>query len=158
MSFVPLDIEQREKDGIVILDLKGRITLGAEDSRLHQCLENLLQAGRRNVILNLREVSVIDHAAVGLLVMCAEAFQKARGRIALLNGVGDQVAADDVLKLDTEVPTYTEEQDAVNSFFPERSVPQYDLLAFLEEINEGDRDQEPQHELKDDAETHSGKR
>lgn len=144
MSVVPLAIEQRERDGIVILDLRGRISLGPEDSRLREYLEGQLQAGRKRVILNLRQVSSVDNAAVGLLILCAEAFQKAQGRLVLLDGLDKRVAADEVLKLDTAVPAYAEEQAAVNSFFPDRAVPHYDLLAFLEGINE--REQNPQAE------------
>ncbi|HEX6895800.1 MAG TPA: STAS domain-containing protein [Bryobacteraceae bacterium] len=144
MSVVPLEIARRERDGIVILDLRGRISLGPEDSRLHEHLVGLLQAGRKRVILNLRDVSSVDNAAVGLLILCAEAFQKNQGRLVLLDRIGKRASADEVLKLDTAVPAYAGEQDAVNSFFPERAVPHYDLLAFLEGMNESER--EPQAE------------
>jgi anti-sigma B factor antagonist len=148
MSVVPFEIARRERDGIIILDLRGRISLGPEDSRLREYLEGLLQAGRKRVILNLRDVFSVDNAAVGLLILCAEAFQKAQGRLVLLVGIDKRASADEVLKLDTAVPAYAGEQDAVNSFFPERAVPHYDLLAFLEGINESDPQAAPESRKK----------
>jgi len=47
-----LDIEQREHEGIVILDLKGRITLGAESSALRDKVKELNDAGSHNLVLD----------------------------------------------------------------------------------------------------------
>lgn len=135
MFLVPLEIHQRETEGIVILDLKGRLNLGEEDSSLRLELQTLMRTGKKNVILNLRHVSHIDHAAVGSLAMIAQEFQKGAGRLALLNGGSDHAAVDELLKLGTTLPAYTDEQDAINSFFPNRKVPHYDVLQFVESIS-----------------------
>ena len=126
-------IHERDRDGIVILDVKGRLALGPDDSVLRQHLQSLLEAEKKNVITNLHQVSSIDPAAVGLLADFAEQFHKAGGRLVLLNPARDHVPAGEALDLDTTFPTYTDEQDAVNSFFPDRKVPHYDVLEFVEE-------------------------
>ena len=136
MFLVPLEIHERESEGIVILDLKGRLNLGEEDSSLRQELQTLLRAGKKKVILNLRHVSHIDNASVGSLAMVAEEFHNEAGRMALLNGVTDHTAVDELLKLDTELAAYSDEQDAINSFFPNRKVPHYDLLEFVESVSQ----------------------
>ena len=125
-------IQERERDGIVILDVKGRLALGPDDSALRQHLQSLLEAGKKNVITNLHQVSSIDTAGVGTLADFAEQFQNAGGRLVLLNPARDH-SAGEALELDTTFPTYTDEQDAVNSFFPDRKVPHYDVLEFVEE-------------------------
>lgn len=124
-----LQIEQRERQGITILDLKGRLVLGPEDLSLLQMLLFLLDHKRRQVILNLNKVSDIDSAAFDTLAFCARRFHDAGGKLA-------------VLKLDRRIPRsdgeenaafeiYQEESDAVNSFFPERTVRRYDILEFV---------------------------
>ena len=129
-----LEIQQREKEGIAILDLKGKIVLGPEDLSLRERLLSLLANGIRNVILNLKEVTQIDTAGVGTLVLCTERFRAAGGRIVLVNLSPAQVSIANILKLDSELDIYPDELDAVNSFFPERVVPHYDILQLVEEI------------------------
>ena len=129
--FMSHAIHERERDGIVILDVKGRLALGPDDSDLRQHLQTLLEAGKKNVITNLHQVSSIDPAAIGLLTEFAEQFHNAGGRLVLLNPARD--LAGEPLDLDTTFPTYTDEQDAVNGFFPDRKVPHYDVLEFVEE-------------------------
>jgi anti-sigma B factor antagonist len=124
--------EQRETQGVAILDFKGQLTLGPEDVALRQLLQSVFDAGTKSLILNLRDISSIDTAAVGSLVMWAQEFHNAGGRMALLNVLSANTPLHDLLKLDTVIPTYTDELDAVNSFFPDRTVPSYDLLEFLE--------------------------
>ncbi len=129
-----LEIEQREKEGIVILDLKGRLILGEEDLALRQRLLSLLEAGTHNLILNFKEVSDIDTAALGTLAFCGTKFREAGGKLALLNLAPAQAKLPDILKLNTVFDVYQEEQDAVNSFFPERTVPRFDILEFVETL------------------------
>ena len=52
-----LQIEERENEGIVILDLKGPLTLGHGDLELRDRLPALHQSGKVNIVLNLKEVS-----------------------------------------------------------------------------------------------------
>ena len=129
-----LEIQQREKEGITILDLKGRVVLGREDLSLRERLLSLLANGIRNVILNLKEVTHIDTAGVGTLVLCTERFRAAGGRIVLVNLSPAQVSIANILKLDSELDIYPDELDAINSFFPDRAVRHYDILELVEEI------------------------
>ncbi len=133
MLFVSHEIHERERDGILILDVKGRLTEGSHDSALREHLESALEAGKKNIIVNLQQVSEIDTPAVDSIVRYGEEFEKIGGRLALLNPVRDHIGAGELLELDTTLPVYKQEQDAVNSFFPDRKVPHYDLLEFLEE-------------------------
>jgi anti-sigma B factor antagonist len=129
-----LEIQQREKEGITILDLKGKIVLGPEDLSLRERLLSLLADGIRNVILNLKEVKRIDTAVVGTIVLCTEKFRAAGGRLVLANLNPAQAGLASILKLDSELDIYPDELDAVNSFFPDRAVRHYDILEVVEEI------------------------
>ena len=131
-----LKISERDRDGIVILDLDGRVTLGAEDLELRERLLSLLAAGKRNLILNFKNVTDIDTAGIGTLVHCATKFEQAQGRIAFLNLAPQHAQIPEILKLNTVMASYNDEQEAVNSFFPERTVPHYDILEFVEKLEE----------------------
>jgi anti-sigma B factor antagonist len=128
-----LEIGQREKEGIFILDLKGRLVLGSEDLALRQRLQSLLDAGRHNVILNLKDVSNIDTTGLGTLVSWALRFRESGGKLVLLNLGESQARLPDMLKLNAAFETYQDENAAVNSFFPERAIQHYDILDFVEE-------------------------
>src|ERR1039457_2912262 len=80
-----LHIEQRESEGIVILDLKGPITLGHGDLELRDRLPSLHQSGMVNIVLNLKDVTDIDSTGLGTWVFGLARLRKAGGRLVLLN-------------------------------------------------------------------------
>ncbi len=126
-----LEVKQRERDGVVILDLDGRLVQGDGDSALREHLASLLEAGRRNLILNFKRVDEIDPKGLGTLEYCGGKFRESGGRCVLLNVHSDNAKLSDVFKLGTAFETYQDEMDAVNSFFPDRKVPHYDILEFV---------------------------
>jgi anti-sigma B factor antagonist len=127
-----LEIKQREREGITLLDLNGKIVLGEEDSSLRQHLESLLARGTQKVILNLRQVTDLDSAALGTLVLIATRFRDSGGKLVLLNMASSHAKLPEILKLNTVFETYQDEVDALNSFFPERKITHYDILEFVE--------------------------
>ena len=122
-----LQIEQREREKIVILDLKGSLVLGDEDLSLLQKLLSLLDSRHRHVILNFKEVSKIDESGLNAVAFCATRFQHVGGRLVLLN-LGREGS-----ELNIVSETYQQETEAVNSFFSDRVVPRYDILEFVNE-------------------------
>jgi anti-sigma B factor antagonist len=126
-----LRIEQRERQRVVILDLKGWLVLGEEDLFLLQRLLFLLDSRHRQVILNLKEVSNIDESGLDTVAFCATRFHDVGGRLVLLNIGPSHAKVADISKLSTVSETYQEETEAVNSFFPDRVVPRYDILEFV---------------------------
>ena len=131
-----LQINQRENEGIVILDLKGRLALGPEDVALRQWLQALRDAGSINVAMNLKDVSDIDTTALGTLIFCATKFREAGGRLVLLHLSPSHSRLSNVVQLNTAFQIYPDEESAVNSFFPDRAVQHYDILEFVEELEQ----------------------
>jgi anti-sigma B factor antagonist len=132
-SRMKLEFTQRKNEGILILGLKGRLVLGPEDLALRQRLQALLDAGQRNVIVDLKEVSDIDSTGLGTLLNCALKFRDSGGKQVLLNLGESKGRLPDILKLNAVFETYRDELDAVNSFFPDRKIQRYDILDFVEE-------------------------
>ncbi|MCS6953897.1 MAG: STAS domain-containing protein [Bryobacterales bacterium] len=128
-----LEIRQREKEGIVILDLSGPLTVGEPAARVRQVLHDLLAADRKNVILNLRDVDYIDSTGLGAMVVCYTTLRKAGGDLKLLNLNRRNIELLVLTKLSTVFEIFADEQDAVNSFFPDRAIQRFDILAFLQQ-------------------------
>jgi anti-sigma B factor antagonist len=128
-----LQIEQREREKIIVLDLKGSLVLGEEDLYLLQRLLFLLDSRHRQVILNLKEVSQIDDSGLDTVAFCATRFHDVGGRLVIVNLGQLRTQVADTSKLNNVLETYLEETEAVNSFFPDRVVPRYDILKFVNE-------------------------
>jgi anti-sigma B factor antagonist len=129
---VSLEINRREREGILILDLAGRITVGEEASRLREALREAAAAGRVNVLLNLEKVDYIDSTGLGALVMGYTSLRKAGGKLKLANLSRRNVELLVFTKLETVFEIFDSELDAVNSFFPGRAVRRFDILSFVQ--------------------------
>ena len=125
-----LQLHQREKEGIRILDLRGHLTIGDSEAALRSALVALAETRAVNVILNLVEVTEIDDDGVGALVFGYARISRSGGSLKLLN-LPPHLSLMLLTKLDTVFELFTDEQDAVNSFFPDRALRHYDILDWL---------------------------
>jgi anti-sigma B factor antagonist len=131
-----LHIEQRESEGIVILDLKGPLTSGEGDVHLRAWLAELHESGKVQLVLNLHEVTDIDSTGLGTLVFGLARFSKARGRVVLLNVNLTHLKLFMLTRLAVAFVFFDDEQDAVNSFFPDRALKHFDVLDFVQRQGE----------------------
>jgi anti-sigma B factor antagonist len=133
-----LDIQQKEREGVTILDLKGRITVGPEASALRDTVGALNATPGIKLILNLAGVDYIDSTGLGALVMCATTLRKNNGNIKLLNLTRRNIELLVMTKLATVFEIFTDEQDAVNSYYPDRKLKTFDILSFVQEMKKED--------------------
>ncbi len=133
---MPLEIRRREREGIAILDLDGRLTVGEEAAALRETLRTLAAEGVRNVILNLENVAYIDSTGLGALVVCFTSLRKQGGKLKLENVNRRNIELLLFTKLTTVFELFNDEQDAVNSFFPDRAIKHFDILSFVKEQSE----------------------
>ena len=111
-----MEIDQRSVGEIVILDLKGKITLGEGDELLKDKVNSLVNQGHRKIVLNLAAVPYIDSAGLGEIVRTYTTVSRQGGSLKLLNltkRITDLLA---ITKLLTVFETYDSENDAVRSF------------------------------------------
>ena len=133
-----LDIQQREHEGVTILDLKGRITVGPEASALRERVAALVAASTKNLVLNLKNIDYIDSTGLGAVVMCATSMRKNQGNVRLLNLTKRNIELLIMTKLATVFEIFNDEQDAVNSFFPDRKIKTFDILSFVQDMKNED--------------------
>ena len=129
-----LDIEQREREGITILEMKGRITVGKEATALREKIAEITAAGVRNVVLNLAHVDFIDSTGLGALVVCATSARKAGGGVRLVNLNRRNIELLVMTKLATVFEIFNDEQDAINSYYPDRKLKTFDILDFVNKM------------------------
>ena len=63
-----LNIDERPVGDVVILDLEGRITIGEGSVQLRDTVRNLLEQGKKKILLNLGNVTYVDSSGIGELV------------------------------------------------------------------------------------------
>ena len=80
-----LQLQQREKEGIQILDLHGHLIEGASEASLRAVIIELVEARTANVILNFAGVTEIDTDGLGALVFCDACLTQASGALRLLH-------------------------------------------------------------------------
>jgi len=127
-----LAIAQRTSEGITILDLKGRLIVGDAVNVLRDKVRELAAAGSVNVILNLEGVDYIDSTGLGTLVICFTSLQRAGGALKILNLSKRNIELLVLTKLSTVFEVFNDEQDAINSFFPNREIKRFDILSFVQ--------------------------
>jgi len=84
-----LKITNREIDGVAVLTLEGRIVLGEETSTLREKVKSLLGEGKKNIVLNLNNVTLIDSSGLGALVT-AYSSAKSGGASLRLSNLGSR--------------------------------------------------------------------
>jgi anti-sigma B factor antagonist len=127
-----LEIQQHVREGIEILDLKGRITAGPEATALREKIAALSAAGQRNIVLNLADIDYIDSTGLGALVLVANSLRKVDGALRLLNLNRRNIELLVMTKLATVFEIFNDEQEAVNSFYPDRKIKAFDILSFVQ--------------------------
>jgi anti-sigma B factor antagonist len=111
-----MHIDERVVDGVTILDLKGKMTLGEGDELLKDKINSLIQQDRKKLLLNLEGVPYIDSAGLGEIVRTYTTVSRQGGKLKLLNltkRIQDLLA---ITKLLTVFETYESEPEAIKSF------------------------------------------
>jgi len=82
---VSMKASTRQVDGITIVDLSGRITLGEGSVVLRDAIKDLLAKGQKKILLNLGDVSYIDSSGIGELVSAFTSVRNQGGELKLLH-------------------------------------------------------------------------
>lgn len=127
-----LQLHQREKEGIRILDLQGRLAIGESETMLRTAIVALTKTGAVNIVLNLAGITEIDDDGLGALVFCYARVVRSGGTLRLLHLNLGRLSPMVLTKLHTVFEVFAAEQDAVNSFFPDRAVRRYDILEWVQ--------------------------
>ena len=111
-----LTIASREVDGVTVLDLNGRITLGEGSVQLREAIRDLISKGQRNILLNLGDVNYIDSSGLGELVSAYTTSKNQGANLKLLSLTKKVKDVLQLTKLYTVFDIYDDETTAIASY------------------------------------------
>jgi anti-sigma B factor antagonist len=111
-----LKIAQRRAGDVALLDLDGRLEIGDGDIEFAACVDALIRAGQRKVLVNMRDVVHIDSGGIGVLLSKHASLRKRGGDLKLVNLPESTHRALVVTRLLTVLDTFDSESDAIASF------------------------------------------
>ena len=111
-----MQIAERAVGDVMVLDMKGKVTLGEGDELLKDKVNSLVNQGHKKIILNLADVPYIDSAGLGEVVRTYTTVSRQGGSLKLLNLTKRITDLLSITKLLTVFETFDSESDAVRSF------------------------------------------
>ena len=106
----------RRIEGVNVIDLSGRITIGEGTVVLRDAVKALQQKNEKNILLNLAEVSYIDSSGIGELVSSFTTFGSQGGKLKLLSLTKKVHDLLSITKLLTVFEVFDDEARAIQSF------------------------------------------
>ena len=111
-----LDITEQTFDDVTVLHLRGRLVLEDGEVALGNHIDRLLQQERLRLVLDLREVTYIDSAGLGLLVSRYVRARRRGGDVRFVHLTERSTRLMNITKLSDVFATYPTQEDAVRSF------------------------------------------
>jgi anti-sigma B factor antagonist len=106
----------RQVDGVTIVDLSGRITLGEGSVVLRDTVKDLSTQGQKKILLNLGNVTYIDSSGIGELVSAYTSVRNSGGELKLLNLTKKVHDLLQITKLYTVFDIQDDEASAISAF------------------------------------------
>ena len=128
-----LEMHEKEAEGIIVLELHGRLVAGPDSSDFRRKIADLISSGHKSIILDMKRVDFIDSTGLGTLVVAHTQLQKVGGAVKLLNVSKRNMQLMVLTKLSTVFEMFDNEQAAMDSFFPDRDRKPFDILEFVKE-------------------------
>ena len=111
-----LTIASREVDGVTVLNLNGRITLGEGSVQIRDAIRDLIGKGQKRILLDLGEVNYIDSSGLGELVSAYTTVKNQGAALKLLKLTRKVHDLLQLTKLYTVFDIYDAEASAIASF------------------------------------------
>ena len=106
----------RTVDGVEVISLQGKITIGAGDSQLREVITDAVNKGKNNILLDMSGVTTIDSSGIGELVGSYTTVTNRGGKLKLLHLPAKLNELLHVTQLITVFEVHENEQEAVKSF------------------------------------------
>ena len=106
----------REKDGVSIIDLVGRVVLGEGARETRAVISEAIASGRTKIVVNLALVEYMDSCGLGELVAAYASASRIGGEIKLASMQNRVAGLLQVTKLATLFASFPDEASAVGSF------------------------------------------
>ena len=112
----PMRITERSAGDVTILELEGRLVLNEGDLVLRACVNRLVDQGRAKIVLDMRKVTRLDSAGIGMIASKYTTAHRQGGTVKLLHMTPQGHHLMHVTKLYTVFEIFDSEDEAVRSF------------------------------------------
>jgi len=116
MTMSKLEIKERRAGDVTVLLLTGQVVLDDGDLAIRQRIHDLLDEGRRQIVLDLGGVTYIDSSGVGMIAGKLKTVRERGGDMKLLNLTSKGQRLFGMMKLLMAFETFEDEAAAVKSF------------------------------------------
>lgn len=111
-----MKLTTREDKGIVILEPKGKIMGGPDATLLHDKLHELINQGKKKVVIDLAKVDWMNSTGLGILISGLTTMRNNGGELKLANVTEKIQSLLTITKLITVFETFETVDQAVASF------------------------------------------
>jgi len=111
-----MQIIERSVGDVTVLALKGRLIVGDGDDVFRDALNRLIQLGRKEILLNLDEVTYLDSGGLGVLVSKYISLCKRDGHLKLCRVHGRPLKVLGITRLLTVFESFDSEEEALKTF------------------------------------------
>ena len=113
-----MEINAREKSNVIIFDIEGEIRRSnLTDVTLHQLVKDQLDDGKRNILLNFRNVEFIDSFGVGEILASYISTHNIGGKLKIAKISKKLFIIFQVTMLTKVLEIFDDEDVALNSYF-----------------------------------------
>jgi anti-sigma B factor antagonist len=111
-----MKLSSYEKDGILVLEPKGKIMGGPDATILHDKLHEYIENGIKKVVINMEKVEWMNSTGLGILISGLTTLRNNQGELKLANVTGKIHSLLTITKLITAFEAFDSVEDALNSF------------------------------------------
>jgi len=111
-----MKVDVRHEEDVIIVDLDGRLVMGVGDELLRDVMNEIIAEGWKKIILNLREVTIMDSSGIGEVVSSWKLAQRFGGKVKLLRPAPSIKRTLLLTQLVPLLEVFDDEREAVASF------------------------------------------
>jgi anti-sigma B factor antagonist len=116
MEHDKLEVHSNARGDVIVVEARGRATLGENSDLLDRELQRLALAGWKKMLVDLRGVVQVDSSGISALVRQCTGLARQGGSLRLVCPPGRVYEALSVTRLLDAIPTFDNEADALASF------------------------------------------
>ena len=111
-----MKLTEKEIEGVVVLELSGKIMGGPDASLLNDKLHELVEAGKIKVVVDLGKVNWMNSSGLGILIGALTTIRNNKGELKLANVTERIKSLFIITKLITVFESFDSVDEAVESF------------------------------------------
>lgn len=110
-----MEINSRERDNVVILDISGEVDLYYA-SAIVKMINKFCEDKTQNIIINLKDVTYIDSSGIGALISSLLRFKEHKKEMKIINVFAAVKKVFELTNLTSIFDIYENEEEAIKAF------------------------------------------